>query len=161
MTQTIFESRITSLPLLGRGKVRDIYAVGDDKLLIIVSDRLSAFDVILPDPIPDKGHVLTAIADFWLIALYDYRRVGEARRHRIQRWIRWQTGSLMPSMIVHVIHNSLLLTVAHYQDHLQGWSLGAVEASHLPMPWLAGFGVCLAAGVLLLLFRGKDASAVV
>ena len=65
MTQTLFESSITSLQLLGRGKVRDIYAVGDDKLLIVVTDRLSAFDVILPDPIPDKGRVLTAIADFW------------------------------------------------------------------------------------------------
>ena len=63
--QTLFESNIASLPLLGRGKVRDIYAVGDDKLLIVVSDRLSAFDVVLPDPIPDKGRVLTAIADFW------------------------------------------------------------------------------------------------
>lgn len=65
MTQTLFESSIASLPLVGRGKVRDIYAVGDDKLLVIVTDRLSAFDVILPDPIPDKGHVLTAVADFW------------------------------------------------------------------------------------------------
>ena len=65
MTQTLFESNIASLPLLGRGKVRDIYAVDADKLLVITSDRLSAFDVILPDPIPDKGHVLTAVANFW------------------------------------------------------------------------------------------------
>ncbi len=62
---TVFESSITSLPLLGRGKVRDIYAVDDDKLLIVTSDRLSAFDVILPDPIPGKGAVLTAVANFW------------------------------------------------------------------------------------------------
>jgi phosphoribosylaminoimidazole-succinocarboxamide synthase len=62
---TLFDSSITSLPLLGRGKVRDIYAVGDDKLLIVTTDRLSAFDVILPDPIPGKGAVLTAVADFW------------------------------------------------------------------------------------------------
>jgi phosphoribosylaminoimidazole-succinocarboxamide synthase len=61
----LFESTIKSLPLLGRGKVRDIYAVGEDKLLIITTDRLSAFDVILPDPIPGKGAVLTAIANFW------------------------------------------------------------------------------------------------
>jgi len=61
----LFESSIKSLPLLGRGKVRDIYAVGEDKLLIVTSDRLSAFDVILPDPIPDKGRVLTATALFW------------------------------------------------------------------------------------------------
>ncbi|MBX9849018.1 MAG: phosphoribosylaminoimidazolesuccinocarboxamide synthase [Rhodocyclaceae bacterium] len=62
---TVYESTIKSLPLLGRGKVRDIYAVGDDKLLIVVSDRLSAFDVIMPDPIPGKGAVLTAMANFW------------------------------------------------------------------------------------------------
>ena len=65
MSQPLFESSIQSLPLLGRGKVRDIYAVGDDKLLIVTTDRLSAFDVILPDPIPGKGEVLTAVADFW------------------------------------------------------------------------------------------------
>ena len=61
----LYESTLTSLPLLGRGKVRDIYAVGDDKLLIVTSDRLSAFDVILPDPIPGKGKVLTQLANFW------------------------------------------------------------------------------------------------
>jgi phosphoribosylaminoimidazole-succinocarboxamide synthase len=61
----LFESSLKSLPLLGRGKVRDIYAVGEDKLLIVTSDRLSAFDVILPDPIPGKGAVLTAVANFW------------------------------------------------------------------------------------------------
>jgi len=65
MTQPLFDSSITSLPLLGRGKVRDNYAVGDDLMLIVTSDRLSAFDVILPDPIPGKGEVLTAVADFW------------------------------------------------------------------------------------------------
>jgi phosphoribosylaminoimidazole-succinocarboxamide synthase len=65
MSPSVFESSITSLPLLGRGKVRDIYAVGDDKLLIVTSDRISAFDVIMPDPIPGKGEVLTAVADFW------------------------------------------------------------------------------------------------
>jgi phosphoribosylaminoimidazole-succinocarboxamide synthase len=64
-TTPLFESSIKSLPLLGRGKVRDIYAVGEDKLLIITTDRLSAFDVILPDPIPGKGAVLTAVANFW------------------------------------------------------------------------------------------------
>ncbi len=65
MTQALYESSIKSLPLLGRGKVRDIYAVGDDKLLIVTSDRLSAFDVILPNPIPAKGKVLTQLANFW------------------------------------------------------------------------------------------------
>jgi phosphoribosylaminoimidazole-succinocarboxamide synthase len=65
MTQPQFESTIASLPLLGRGKVRDIYGIDDQKMLIVTSDRLSAFDVILPDPIPGKGEVLTAVANFW------------------------------------------------------------------------------------------------
>jgi len=62
---TLFESKLKSLKFLHRGKVRDIYAVGDDKLLVIQSDRLSAFDVILPDPIPGKGEVLTAMSNYW------------------------------------------------------------------------------------------------
>ncbi|OFZ88453.1 MAG: phosphoribosylaminoimidazolesuccinocarboxamide synthase [Betaproteobacteria bacterium RBG_16_66_20] len=61
----LFESHITSLTRIGRGKVRDIYAVGDDKMMIVVTDRLSAFDVVLADPIPDKGRVLTELANFW------------------------------------------------------------------------------------------------
>ena len=65
MTQALFESTIKSLQLLGRGKVRDIYAIDADKLLIVTSDRLSAFDVVLPDPIPGKGTVLTQLANFW------------------------------------------------------------------------------------------------
>ncbi len=65
----LFESSIHSLPLINRGKVRDIYAVGDDKMLIVTTDRLSAFDVILPDPIPGKGEVLTALANFWFAKL--------------------------------------------------------------------------------------------
>jgi phosphoribosylaminoimidazole-succinocarboxamide synthase len=65
MGQALFESSLKSLPRLGRGKVRDIYGVGDDKMLIVTSDRLSAFDVVLPDPIPDKGRVLNEMANFW------------------------------------------------------------------------------------------------
>jgi phosphoribosylaminoimidazole-succinocarboxamide synthase len=61
----LFESSIRSLPFLHRGKVRDLYAVGDDKLLVIQSDRLSAFDVVLPSPVPGKGKVLTALSFFW------------------------------------------------------------------------------------------------
>jgi phosphoribosylaminoimidazole-succinocarboxamide synthase len=63
--EALYESSLKSLPRLGRGKVRDIYGVGDDKMLIVVSDRLSAFDVVLPDPIPDKGRVLNEMANFW------------------------------------------------------------------------------------------------
>ncbi|VAW72720.1 Phosphoribosylaminoimidazole-succinocarboxamide synthase [hydrothermal vent metagenome] len=65
MLDVLYESSISSLPLLARGKVRDIYAVGDDHLLIVTTDRLSAFDVVLPDPIPGKGAVLTAVSNFW------------------------------------------------------------------------------------------------
>ena len=65
MTDALFESSIQSLPLIHRGKVRDIYAVDDRRMLIVTTDRLSAFDVVLPTPIPDKGKVLTAVADFW------------------------------------------------------------------------------------------------
>jgi len=65
MNNALYESSLKSLPRLGRGKVRDIYGVGDDKMLIVVSDRLSAFDVVLPDPIPDKGRVLNEMANFW------------------------------------------------------------------------------------------------
>ena len=61
----MYQSSITSLPLVARGKVRDIYAVGDDKLLLVTSDRLSAYDVILPTPIPHKGEILVGLANFW------------------------------------------------------------------------------------------------
>jgi phosphoribosylaminoimidazole-succinocarboxamide synthase len=64
-SDALFESNLRSLPLIHRGKVRDNYAVGDDRLLIVASDRLSAFDVVLPDPIPGKGRVLTSISNFW------------------------------------------------------------------------------------------------
>ena len=61
----MYQSSISSLPLVARGKVRDIYSVGDDKLLLVASDRLSAYDVILPTPIPHKGEILVALANFW------------------------------------------------------------------------------------------------
>ena len=63
--EALFESDIAGLQLLRRGKVRDVYAVDDQRLLIVTSDRLSAFDVVLPDPIPGKGEVLTQISNFW------------------------------------------------------------------------------------------------
>lgn len=65
MRDALYESNLTSVPLINRGKVRDIYAAGDDHLIIVTSDRLSAFDVVLPDPIPGKGAVLTALSLFW------------------------------------------------------------------------------------------------
>jgi len=71
MQDTLYESTIKSLPLLARGKVRDIYGVGDEHLLIVTTDRLSAFDVVLPDPIPGKGAVLTAVSNFWFARTAD------------------------------------------------------------------------------------------
>ena len=69
--EALFESSIPSLPLLARGKVRDIYAVDDDHLLIVTTDRLSAYDVVLPDPVPGKGEILTRISDFWFSMMSD------------------------------------------------------------------------------------------
>lgn len=68
---SLYQSTITSLPLLGRGKVRENYAVGDDKILIVTSDRLSAFDVVMNEPIPTKGQVLNQMSDFWFEKLKD------------------------------------------------------------------------------------------
>jgi len=66
----LFETTIQSLPLLHRGKVRDIYAVNEDQLLVVQTDRLSAFDVILPTPVPGKGRLLTALSKFWFEKLH-------------------------------------------------------------------------------------------
>ncbi len=63
--RALLESNLHSLPLLARGKVRDNYAVGDDRLLMVASDRLSAFDVVMGEPIPGKGELLTRVALFW------------------------------------------------------------------------------------------------
>ena len=71
MTPGLLRSELQSLPLVYRGKVRDSYAVGDDKLLIITSDRLSAFDVVMGEPITDKGRVLNALSNFWFERLKD------------------------------------------------------------------------------------------
>lgn len=68
-TTPLLESSIRSLPLLARGKVRDNYAVGDDRILMVASDRLSAFDVVMGEPIPGKGALLTRMALFWFAKL--------------------------------------------------------------------------------------------
>ena len=71
MNPTLLQSSLHSLPLLARGKVRDNYAVGADRLLMIASDRLSAFDVVMGEPIPGKGELLTQMALFWFERLKD------------------------------------------------------------------------------------------
>ena len=67
----LFETSIPELPLIGRGKVRDIYSVDDDHLLMVTTDRLSAYDVVMPDPVPGKGEVLTRISLFWFRMMSD------------------------------------------------------------------------------------------
>ena len=71
MNDAIIETTIKSLPLLQRGKVRDVYAVGDNHLLMIATDRLSAFDVVLPEPLAGKGKILTQVALFWFEQMAD------------------------------------------------------------------------------------------
>ncbi|MES2536552.1 MAG: phosphoribosylaminoimidazolesuccinocarboxamide synthase [Pseudomonadota bacterium] len=73
----VLQTNIKSLPFLHQGKVRDIYAVGDDKLLVIQTDRLSAFDVILDDAIPNKGQVLTSMSNFW------FKKFGHLMPHHM------------------------------------------------------------------------------
>lgn len=68
---TLYESSLSSLKLLSRGKVRDIYEIDEKHLLIVTTDRLSAFDVVLPDPIPGKGRVLTQVSNFWFEKMKD------------------------------------------------------------------------------------------
>ena len=79
MNPAVFETSIRSLPLVGRGKVRDIYAVGDDRLLVVTTDRLSAFDVVLPTPIPEKGRVLTELVE---LLVREVRGDGAQPAHR-------------------------------------------------------------------------------
>ncbi|MEM1175094.1 MAG: phosphoribosylaminoimidazolesuccinocarboxamide synthase [Pseudomonadota bacterium] len=71
MSDALLESRIDDLELLARGKVRDIYAVDNDHLLIVTTDRLSAFDVVMPKPVPGKGRILTQISLFWFEMMND------------------------------------------------------------------------------------------
>jgi len=63
--ESVYETALSSLPLRARGKVRDIYDIDAERMLIVTTDRISAFDCILPDPIPGKGRVLTAVSNFW------------------------------------------------------------------------------------------------
>ena len=70
-SDALFESAIPDLPLIGRGKVRDIYSVDEKHLLLVTTDRLSAFDVVMPDPVPGKGEVLTQISLFWVSMMAD------------------------------------------------------------------------------------------
>jgi phosphoribosylaminoimidazole-succinocarboxamide synthase len=83
----ILETNLKSLPFLYRGKVRDIYEVDTARLLVIQTDRLSAFDVVLPTPVPGKGHALTAMSLFWF-----RRLVSASGAHHSESPPRYCTG---------------------------------------------------------------------
>ena len=92
MTSALFESRLHSLPLIARGKVRDNYAVGDDRILMVASDRISAFDVVMGEPIPGKGEMLTRMALFWfdkLAHVVPNHLTGDRTRKRGRRPTKW------------------------------------------------------------------------
>src|SRR4051812_50059383 len=84
----VFRTALRGLERIHEGKVRDIYAVDSESMLIVTTDRLSAFDVVLPDPIPEKGRVLTEISNFWfnrtrhIVPRSEERRVGKECRSR-------------------------------------------------------------------------------
>ena len=93
MSLALHTSALQSLPLLARGKVRDNYAVGTDRILMVASDRLSAFDVIMGDPIPGKGALLTQMALFWFdklgpkgLNLCPIHLTGDAPASEFCRW---------------------------------------------------------------------------
>ena len=70
-TDVLFESNIPDLKLLAKGKVRDIYDLNDNHLLIVTTDRLSAYDVVMSEPVPNKGRILTGISNFWFKMMED------------------------------------------------------------------------------------------
>ena len=76
----LYRTELTGLQRIHRGKVRDIYAIDADTMLIVTTDRLSAFDVVLPDPIPDKGRVLNGISNFWFARTAHLNTAVTARR---------------------------------------------------------------------------------
>lgn len=109
MPAPLLESCITSLPLIHKGKVRDIYAVGDDRLLIVTTDRLSAFDVVMPTPIPGKGEVLTRVSAFWFDKL----------------------KSIIPSQALDVLPESVV--AASERDQLAGRAIVVKKLKALPV----------------------------
>lgn len=105
----LMKTQIKSLPFLHRGKVRDIYAVGDDKLLVVQTDRLSAFDVIMKDPIPNKGRILTAMSNFW------FKKFGH----------------LMPNHMTDIDPESLV--APHERDQVRGRAIVVKKYKAIPI----------------------------
>jgi phosphoribosylaminoimidazole-succinocarboxamide synthase len=137
MTTPLYESSIKSLQFLHRGKVRDLYAVGAVQLLIVQSDRLSAFDVVLPDPIPGKGEVLTELSFFWFEKLghvIPNHLTGTAPESVVAAGDRDQVASR--SMVVRKLKPLLVEAVVRGYIIGSGWNdyqkTGAVCGIRLP-----------------------------
>jgi len=119
----LYESSIPDVPLVARGKVRDVYAVGDDRLLLVATDRLSAFDCVLPDPIPDKGRVLTQLSLFW----FDF------------------LAGLVPNHLITANVDEYPAPLPEYRDQLEGRSMLVRRAKMIDVEcvargYLAGSG---------------------
>ncbi len=108
MSEALFETSIRSLPLVYRGKVRDSYAVGEDKLLIVTTDRLSAFDVVMKQPIPGKGRVLNAMSNFWFDLL----------------------GPIVPNHLTHIAPEEVV--APNEVDQVRGRSVVAMKLAPVP-----------------------------
>ncbi|HEX6006779.1 MAG TPA: phosphoribosylaminoimidazolesuccinocarboxamide synthase [Burkholderiales bacterium] len=133
----VFETDLKSLKFLHRGKVRDLYAVGEDKLLVIQTDRLSAFDVVLPTPIPGKGQVLTELSLFWFKRLRDIvpnHLTGISPETVVPEGERHQVAGR--SMVVRKLKPLLIEAVVRGYIIGSGWSdyqkTGAVCGIRLP-----------------------------
>ncbi len=106
----LYESHLPSLKLLARGKVRDIYEIDHQYMLIVTTDRLSAFDVILPNPIPDKGRVLTTVSNFWFEKLRD----------------------IIPNHLTHIPLEDILTDTAEYKQ-VEGRAIVVKKLTPLPV----------------------------
>ncbi len=93
-TNVLLRSELPGIPLVNRGKVRDVYAVDEQRLLIVATDRISAFDVVMPNGIPDKGKVLTQLSLFWFQRLRDMVRSQTVRNHLISASVNVYPTSL-------------------------------------------------------------------
>ncbi len=109
MANGLLNSSISSLPRVYRGKVRDSYAVGEDKLLIVTTDRLSAFDVVMNQPIPDKGRVLNALSNFWFDRL----------------------GGIVPNHLTGIAPESVV--APHEADQVRGRAVVAMRLKPIPV----------------------------
>ena len=115
---TVYRTALRGLPRIHEGKVRDIYAIDDDTMLIVTTDRLSAFDVVLPDPIPDKGRVLNGISNFWFVRT----------RHLVPNHL---TGAEIASVIADADERALLEGRAVIVRRLKALPIEAVVRGYL------------------------------